>query len=133
LEPQINQKLLLHSVDNYTKLIKEHKAIQSVLIYANSPLYDALAEVEGVRKVTEETDPKELRSMDKKIDSFFPVYLISEEYGWLGMDYRAEKPSKGITLIIGGAFADSRMRTQTLLRVGRFGDDCVIIQDEFFQ
>ena len=58
---------------------------------------------------------------------------MDENFGPRGVDFRAPKPSLGITLIIGGSFPDQRSYVQALMRVGRFNDECLRIQDTTFE
>ena len=67
--------------------------------------------------------------MDKKSALCYPVYLISEQYGIRGLDFRAPNNKAGICMIICSAFSKKRARNQALMRVGRFGDACYRIQD----
>ena len=62
--------------------------------------------------------------MDAKVGARFPVYLISDRYGGLGLDFRAANNFYGITLLILGSFPDPTARIQCLKRVGRFTDKC---------
>jgi hypothetical protein len=67
--------------------------------------------------------------MDKATNGDYPVYLLNEEYGIRGLDYRAESNPLGICLVICSPFSDLRTRIQGLMRVGRNGDACVRIQN----
>jgi hypothetical protein len=58
--------------------------------------------------------------------------MINEDYGGRGLNFRAANNPRGITMLILGTFPYSRARTQTLFRVGRFGDKCKRIQDTRF-
>ena len=58
--------------------------------------------------------------------------MINDQYGARGHNFRAQRNSFGITMLILGAFPDERTRRQTLFRVGRFGDNCKRIQDSKF-
>ena len=73
-------------------------------------MYDELAANSIVTKVTRETSDDDLRNMDKKKDGFYPVYLISEEYGSRGLDYRAPENEFGICMLICGTFVNMRSR-----------------------
>ena len=68
-----------------------------------------------------------MRNLDQKQGEFYPVYLISAEYGSRGVDYRA--PKNGICLVICSPFSGIRKKYQTYKRVGRFGDPCFRIRD----
>ena len=48
--------------------------------------------------------------MDVSSDGIYPVYLINEDYGIRGVDYRAEKNPRGICMIICSSFSDRRTR-----------------------
>ena len=90
--------------------VAELMTTRAVLIYANGDLHDILADEYKVTQVTSDTPEADLRSMDKSKDGLYPVYLISEEYGIRGLDYRAEKNSFGICMIICSSFSDHRTR-----------------------
>ena len=83
---------------------------KAVLIYANGELNDILANEWMVPQVTPDTLAADLRSMDEKKNDTYPIYLINEEYGIRGIDYRAEKNPFGICMIICSEFSDSRTR-----------------------
>ena len=70
--------------------------------------------------------------MDAKLGQRYPVYLISDKYGAIGLDFRAAGNSLGITLLIAGSFPNTMARTQCLKRVGRFTDNCTRVQDTTF-
>lgn len=63
-----------------------------------------------VTRVTPETPAADLRSMDVSKKDIYPVYLINEEYGIRGLDYRAEKNPIGICMLICSMFSDNRTR-----------------------
>ena len=68
--------------------------------------------------------------MDRKGNDGYPVYLINEEYGIRGLDYRSARNSLGICMLIVSPFSDRRSRIQGLKRVGRYDDACYRIQNE---
>ena len=70
--------------------------------------------------------------MDAKMGPRYPVYLISDKYGAIGLDFRAASSPHGITLLIAGSFPNKMARTQCLKRVGRFSDKCTRVQDTTF-
>lgn len=80
-------------------------------------------------EVTAAIPDSDLRKMDKKSGACFPVYLVNEDYGIRGLDFRAPNNAGGICLIICSAFSKKRARNQALMRVGRFNDACIRIQD----
>ena len=67
--------------------------------------------------------------MGNKNNGKYPVYLINEQYGVRGLDYRSYENSLGICMIIASPFSDMRTRIQGLMRVGRYNEDCYRIQD----
>ena len=79
--------------------------------------------------VTSDTSDEELRRMGNKNNGMYPVYLVSEEYGVRGLDYRSYENSLGICMIIASPFSDQRTRIQGLMRVGRYNEQCLRIQD----
>ena len=70
--------------------------------------------------------------MDAKLGPRYPVYLISDKYGAIGLDFRATSSPYGITLLIAGSFPNRMARNQCLKRVGRFSDKCTRVQDTTF-
>ena len=68
--------------------------------------------------------------MDRKGNDGYPVYLINEEYGIRGLDYRSETNRLGICLLVVSPFSDRRSRIQGLNRVGRYNEKCFRIQNE---
>ena len=95
---------------------------RAVLIYANGKLNDTLANDYLVTRVTPDTPEADLRSMDEKKNGHYPIYLINEEYGIRGLDYRAEKNPHGICMLICSEFSDKRTRLQALKRICRYTD-----------
>ena len=75
---------------------------------------------------------KLFKTMDAKLGPRYPVYLISDKYGAIGLDFRAPSSPHGITLLIAGSFPNKMARTQCLKRVGRFNDKCTRVQDTAF-
>jgi len=70
--------------------------------------------------------------MDAKLGAYYPVFLINDEYGGRGLNFRAQTNPHGITMLILGTFPDRITRHQTLWRVGRFNDKCTRIRDTKF-
>ena len=70
--------------------------------------------------------------MDVKHGNSYPIYMIDDKYGGRGLNFRAQTSNHGITMLIFGSFPDQISRSQALLRVGRFGDNCKRIQDSTF-
>ena len=117
------------------ELIELKRKTRAVLVYADDPIYKELLQTDFIKTVPEELDESLLSTLNwpLKDTGLYPVYLINSKYGGRGVNYRAPDHTHGITMIIGGAFPDERTRIQTLLRVGRFGDNCERIQDELVQ
>jgi hypothetical protein len=84
--------------------------------------------IPNIKEVTPYTDHKELAQLDKKDAGKFQIWLMTDEHGARGHDYRAPMCAKGICLVIASAFPDRRSRVQGLLRVGRHKDKCVRVQ-----
>ena len=80
--------------------------------------------------MNDETPAEELRSLDKKVDGVYPVYLINEENGMRGIDYRSANNRLGSCMLVVSPFSDRRSRIQGLNRVGRYDDACYRIQNE---
>jgi len=55
-----------------------------------------------------DTPDEDLRRMDKKVGSSYPVYLVNDAYGIRGLDYRAESNQHGICMVVVSAFRDRR-------------------------
>ena len=92
------------------KQVQEWHESRAVLIYATGDLLRDLEKDYFVKRVTPETPDKDLRSMDVRTDGNYPVYLISEDYGIRGLDYRAPLNPAGICMIICSPFSDRRTR-----------------------
>ena len=103
-----------------------------MLVYANGAEFECLKQEDNIVEVTEDTDHKLFKTMDAKLGPRYPVYLISDRYGAIGLDFRAASNPLGITLLIAGSFPNTMARTQCLKRVGRFTDNCTRVQDTTF-
>ena len=70
-------------------------------------------------------DCTELAALHKLTDGqgYYPVISVSDENLMRGVDYRSD--NSGIVLVIAKTFATRRDAMQGLMRVGRFGDECV--------
>ena len=68
--------------------------------------------------------------MDEKKDGAYPVYLITEEYGIRGLDYRAPGNPNGILMLIVSQFSDPRTRIQALRRICRYSDSGMYIVND---
>ena len=108
--PNINTFFEAKDASDVMDQVAVWKDTRAVLIYANGDLNDKLADEHKVTRVTKDTPEADLRSMDVSKQGYYPVYLISEEYGIRGLDYRAEKNLFGICMIICGPFSYSRTR-----------------------
>ena len=102
-----------------------------MLIYAVNVNADMMRTIPNVKEVTVATDHKELAEMDKKDKGRYPIWLMTDQFGTRGHDYRAPKSKLGICLVIASMFPDRRSRVQALLRVGRHTDNCVRVQSKF--
>lgn len=91
-----------------------------------------MCEEDNVIPIKLETNLLAIETMDAKLGFRFPVFIINEEYGGRGLNFRAVNSQFGITMLIIGSFPYSRARTQTLFRVGRFGDKCKRIRASEF-
>ena len=58
----------------------------------------------------ETTDWKVFETMDAKIESYYPVYMIDDKYGGRGLNFRARSNPHGITLLILGSFVDDKTK-----------------------
>ena len=111
------------------KRVNDFAVERGVVIYAEGKLYDELKATGQVTAVTAETSHEDLRKMDQKTAGRYPVYMINEDYGTRGLDFRARHIDHGIAQFLCSPFSNYRTRHQCLMRVGRFGDDCTRIQD----
>lgn len=90
--------------------VNEYSSTRGVLIYANDTIAKKLAEEFFVTRVTEDTSDEDLRRMDRSIEGLYPIYLITEDYGIRGLDFRAPGNLHGICMIICSSFRDQRTR-----------------------
>ena len=90
--------------------VNEYRESRGMIIYANEPLNSKLDEEYTITKVTMKTPHEDLRRMDVKTDTSYPVYLINKNYGGRALDYRAAKNDHGICMLICDAFPDERTR-----------------------
>ena len=112
------------------KLVKQYQDSRAILIYANDPINSELANEPNITKVTKDTSDADLRSMDVQKGGVYPVYLINEDYGIRGLDYRAPGNIHGICMIIAGQFSAPRTRLQALRRICRYGDAGMYVQND---
>ena len=91
-----------------------------------------MSEEPGVICIKPHTNLLAIETMDAKLTTRYPVYLINEEYGGRGLNFRAANSQFGITMLIIGSFPYGRARIQTLFRVGRYGDKCKRIRASEF-
>ena len=110
MKPLVNESIEIKTVEAYKRLIDDKKKTQAVLIYANQPLFSSLVEIEGVEVVTKDTNKDELNNLDKRKGLYYPVKIISNDYGTRGLNFRASQSNEGICLIIGGSFSCQRHR-----------------------
>ena len=128
--PNWDATMDLSSIEKIMEQVEKRRKDQAVLIFATDELYDKLLDEDYVKPVNDDTPNEELRSMDKKVDGVYPVYLINEENGMRGIDYRSANNRLGICMLIVSPFSDRRSRIQGLNRVGRYTDACYRIQNE---
>ena len=91
-----------------------------------------LSQEDNVIPVTIDTPHLALETMDAKLGNYYPVFMINDQYGGRGLNFRACNNRYGITMLILGSFPDRNSEIQTLFRVGRFGDACTRIRDTKF-
>ena len=70
--------------------------------------------------VKETTHFRAFETMDAKAGPNYPVYMIGDQYGGRGLNFRAQSNPHGITLLILGSFVDDKTMKQVLQRVGRW-------------
>ncbi len=68
--------------------------------------------------------------MDVMTDHTYPVYLIDEKYGCRGLDYRAKNNVHGICMIICSPFSDKRTRIQAMMRIRRYTDQGMYVEND---
>ena len=132
-DPVIHREISIGSLDGYRTLILQESEKCGVLIYANDKEYESLKEEPNVKLVTLETSYLTLETMDAKHGPRYPVFMIDKNFGGRGYNFRAKDNPNGITMFILGSFPDRRTEVQTLMRVGRFGDQCTRIRDTKFE
>ena len=91
-------------------LVHEQRKSRGVLIYARKPLFESLGIQDEVTTVTYNTLDDCLQHLDKKGEHGYPVYLISDEYGIRGLDFRSPKNPLGICMVICSTFRNKRIR-----------------------
>ena len=91
--PVLHSELDLSTIDKQRALISKESESCGVLIYANGDRYKVLAEEEGVTKLADVTDLNEIEHMDEKKLERYPRYLINDEFGGRGLNFRAKSPS----------------------------------------
>jgi len=64
--------------------------------------------------VKESTNYKALETMDCKSGLYYPVFMINDQYGGRGLNFRAQNNPHGITLLILGSFLDKKTMKQVL-------------------
>ena len=110
VEPKIDERAKLPTTDEIMTLVKNYRTSRGVLVYANDPYYSELINDHNLTKVDQNTPDADLRSMDKQTGGLFPVFVINENYGTRGLDYRAPGNPLGIMMIICSPFSDRRSR-----------------------
>ena len=86
---------LKDETDVMDRVHKERKS-RGVVIYATNDLYDKLSDKEEVTVVKYNTDDDLLQKLDVKGEGGYPVYLVNDQYGIRGLDFRARKNPLGI-------------------------------------
>ena len=122
----------LGTIDKFRTFILQESERCGVLVYANGKEYEQLKNEDNITAVSEVDSHLPFETMDAKVGPRYPVYLISENFGTRGINFRAVNSDLGITLLILGSFPDPTTRLQTLKRVGRFTDKCTRVQDTSF-
>ena len=129
-EPKIDTRARLKCATDVMDQVREFCETRAVLIYANEPLISILEKDHFLKRVTIETPDSDLRSMDVRKNGSYPIYLISEDYGIRGLDYRAPSNPFGICMIICDPFPDWRTRLQALKRIKRYKDQGNYVQND---
>ena len=117
--PDIHMRTPLADENAVMNLVREQRKTRGIVIYAKKPLFDKLKTFDEVTTVTYNLDDGLLQNLDRKGEDGYPVYLVSDEYGIRGLDFRAPKNPLGISEVICSPFKDKRTRFQGLMRVGR--------------
>ena len=130
--PKITKQVELGTIDRFRTFILHESDKCGVLVYANGREYEQLKLEENITPVDEVDSYLPFETMDAPHGPRYPVFLISEEFGNRGLNFRAASNPLGITLLILGKFPDPTTRLQTLKRVGRFTDKCSRVQDTTF-
>ena len=130
--PRIHANHNFREIATIKKHIEEQALKRGVLVYATGDTFKQVKALEGVTAVTKQTPDNDLRQMGVKgKDSKYPVYLINEFYGTRGLDFNSPGNTLGICMLILNEFSGKRQRMQALTRVGRYGEECYRIQNNF--
>jgi hypothetical protein len=110
IEPKINEKAKIPTALEIMTLVTSYRTSRGVLVYVNDPCCSELVNDHKLIKVDKNTPDATLRSMDKQTEGVYPVFVINENYGTRGLDYRAPNNPLGICMIICSPFSDKRSR-----------------------
>jgi len=88
-KPEIHRSEAIGGLEEYRTLIHKEREKCGVLIYATGKEFEALKEEDGVIHVTPQVPYLTLETMDAKLGAYYPVFLINEEYGGRGLNFRA--------------------------------------------
>ena len=131
--PHVHKTRELGNLEAWRTFITTERQKCAVLVYATGQVYQALKAEEITIPVTEATPWRVLETMDSKIGSYYPVFMIDDRYGGRGLNFRAQYNPHGITLLILGSFVDEKTMKQVLQRVGRWKDKCNRVRDSTFE
>ena len=110
VEPKIDEKAVIPTALEIMTLVNSYRTSRGVLVYVNEPCSTELVNVHKLVKVDKHTPDAALRNMDKQKEGLYPVFVVNENYGTRGLDYRAPNNPLGILMIICSAFPDKRSR-----------------------
>ena len=78
--PNITKKIDLSTVELVLAEVEARRPTQGVLIYAVGKLHKDLSDDSNITVLDSKIEHECLRSMDKKTEGFYPVYLASDKY-----------------------------------------------------
>ena len=126
-KPIVDTFRKMSNADEVMSAVDEYRQTRGVLVYATGDLHEELAKERFLPCVDEETSHDKLRRMDEKWEGLYPVYLLDDDYGIRGLDFRAANNPHGICMLICSAWRDSRTRVQGLKRICRYSDNGMYI------
>ena len=98
------------TIDKFRTFILKESEKCGVLVYANGQEYEQLKREGNIISISQNDSHLPFETMDAKVGPRYPVFLISENFGTRGINFRAANNDLGITLLILGSFPDPTTR-----------------------